>query len=144
MSLIPLLSAEDGVPLVSDAARLHMQTSRPHSSHLHLWRTDEQAQLLVVNGSRLFDITPELERNIASAIAQGDEGGLLARLGIDGTPLIDDQAPDAMPVHAFSLAVAQKCNLGCTYCYAQQGDFGGSAKNMPLDTALLAVDRLVD
>ena len=32
------------------------------------------------------------------------------------------------PLHALSLAVAQKCNLGCTYCYASQGSFGGPAK----------------
>ena len=48
------------------------------------------------------------------------------------------------PVHALSLAVAQKCNLGCTYCYAQQGDFGGPPKSMPLEVALRAVDLLVE
>ena len=47
------------------------------------------------------------------------------------------------PVHALSLAVAQKCNLGCTYCYAQQGAFGGEAKNMSLETANRAVDLLL-
>jgi uncharacterized protein len=38
--------------------------------------------------------------------------------------------------------VAQKCNLGCTYCYAQEGDFGGLAKDMPAEVALAAVERL--
>lgn len=47
-----------------------------------------------------------------------------------------------MAVRALSLAVAQKCNLGCSYCYAKEGDFGGSPKNMPLQTALAAVDLL--
>jgi uncharacterized protein len=37
----------------------------------------------------------------------------------------------------------KKCNLGCTYCYAQQGEFGGPAKNMPLETANRAVDLLL-
>jgi uncharacterized protein len=38
--------------------------------------------------------------------------------------------------------VAQKCNLGCTYCYAREGSFGGPAKNMSADVALRAVDLL--
>jgi uncharacterized protein len=45
-------------------------------------------------------------------------------------------------VRALSLAVAQKCNLGCTYCYAQGGSFGGAATSMELDTALASVDLL--
>jgi uncharacterized protein len=39
--------------------------------------------------------------------------------------------------------VAQKCNLGCTYCYAQQGGFGGAPKSMERETALQAVDLLL-
>ena len=50
---------------------------------------------------------------------------------------------ESVPVKAMSLAVAQKCNLGCTYCYAQQGTFGGTAGNMPPDVAKAAIDRLV-
>ncbi len=46
-------------------------------------------------------------------------------------------------MRALSLAIAQKCNLGCTYCYAQQGEFGDAPKNMALETALAAVDLLV-
>ncbi|MCP5162151.1 MAG: radical SAM protein [Hahellaceae bacterium] len=121
-----------------------MQQSRPRSSQLHLWRDQEQAHLLVVNGSQLFDLTPALEQQILQAIETGTENELLARLGLDGTPMINDEPPEAMPIHAFSLAIAQKCNLGCTYCYAQQGEFGGPAKNMSLATALQAVDTLVE
>ena len=52
-------------------------------------------------------------------------------------------APKSVPVKAVSLAVAQKCNLGCTYCYAQQGTFGGAAADMPPDVAKAAIDQLV-
>src|SRR5262249_49025269 len=38
---------------------------------------------------------------------------------------------------------AQKCNLGCGYCYAREGAFGGAAKNMSLKVALASVDRLL-
>ena len=46
-------------------------------------------------------------------------------------------------MRSLSLAVAQTCNLGCAYCYARGGDFGGPAKAMPLETALPAVDFLL-
>jgi len=69
---------------------------------------------------------------------------LLKQIGLAGAPLINDTPLPAPPIHALSLAVAQKCNLGCTYCYAQQGEFGGAAKNMPLEVAEQAVDLLVN
>ncbi|MDX5298832.1 MAG: radical SAM protein [Gammaproteobacteria bacterium] len=140
---IPLTPLDDGLPLPSEQARYHLLSSRPRSPHLHRWQDGAQARLLVVNGSRLFDLTPELAARIDAAVARVTEAELLSQLGIDGAALIDDAVPAPMPVHAFSLAVAQRCNLGCTYCYAQQGDFGGEARNMPVETALLAVDQLL-
>ena len=53
---------------------------------------------------------------------------LLREAGLDSRPLIDDTPLAPPAIHALSLAVAQKCNLGCTYCYAQQGEFGGPAR----------------
>ena len=67
---------------------------------------------------------------------------LLARLGVDAPAYVDDAPPARPPVRALSLAVAQKCNLGCTYCYAEGGSFGGAAKSMELETALASVDLL--
>src|SRR5207245_2122959 len=55
-----------------------------------------------------------------------------------------DEALANPAIHALSLAIAQKCNLGCTYCYAQQGEFGAPGKNMPLAEAMQAVDLLVN
>ena len=66
----------------------------------------------------------------------------LQNLGVDEPQLVDDSAPLDPPLRALSLAVAQRCNLGCTYCYAQQGSFGDVPKSMPLATALKAVDLL--
>jgi uncharacterized protein len=68
---------------------------------------------------------------------------VLDRLGLGSPPRIDDQPLADPPLHALSLAIAQKCNLGCTYCYAQQGEFGGAAKNMTRKTADQAVDLLL-
>ena len=46
-------------------------------------------------------------------------------------------------MRALSLAVAQQCNLGCTYCYAQEGTFGAKPRNMASETAQRAVDLLL-
>ena len=70
-------------------------------------------------------------RAYGAAIEQGgteaiDE--LLRQAGLVGRPFIDDTPLSSPPLRALSLAIAQKCNLGCTYCYAQQGEFGGAAE----------------
>lgn len=89
---------------------------------------------------------------------QGEEWTNLERAWEDGMDEIvgvwgrlDGTTQAELPVieppsrlHAISLAVAQKCNLGCTYCYARQGEFGGPALSMPLETARAAIDRLLE
>jgi uncharacterized protein len=47
-------------------------------------------------------------------------------------------------MRAISLAVAQRCNLGCTYCYAEGGDFGASPRDMQWGIAEAAIRRLID
>ena len=81
-----------------------------------------------------------------AAAEAGDEARvqrLLEALGVDAPPFVRDEPLESAAVAAISLAVAQKCNLGCTYCYAQEGDFGGRSKNMPLEVALRSVDLLL-
>lgn len=105
--------------------------------------------LFIPNGSRVFDVDAETYAELDALLASRDEPRIEARLRelgvlppINVPPLIDDTPVQSPPLRALSLAVAQTCNLGCTYCYAQQGDFGGAAKSMPLDVALHAVDLL--
>jgi uncharacterized protein len=119
--------------------------SRPRSRHAHWLAGEGAGQLLVANGSRLFDVRPEVLALLDAAAAQGEleVEEVLRGLGLAAPPFIDDVPLEAPPLHALSLAVAQKCNLGCTYCYAQQGDFGGPSKNMRWETARLAVELLV-
>jgi hypothetical protein len=52
----------------------------------------------------------------------------LAANGMAGG-IVDEKPPESVRLHALSLAIAQKCNLGCTYRYAQQGGFGGKETN---------------
>jgi uncharacterized protein len=124
-------------------ARRYMDASAPGDARFHLVRGEAGWHLLAVDGSRLFDAPPGLAERLRTAASEEEVAGVLAQEGLDGAPRIDDRPLDPPPVHALSLAVAQRCNLGCGYCYAQQGDFGAAPKSMPLATALQAVDRLV-
>ncbi len=127
-------------------ARHYMRISSPRTPQVHLLETSRGGHLFVPDGSRLFDADAELFAAYRSAIGQGgteaiDE--LLREAGLVGRPFVEDTPLSPPPLRALSLAIAQKCNLGCTYCYAQQGEFGGLAKNMELADALRAVDLLV-
>ena len=128
------------------AAERAMAASRPRSRHVHLLRTPQGGHLFLADGSRLYDADEALVAAFEDAMAREGEGAveeLLVRLGLDGRPMIDDRPPDPPRLYALSLAVAQKCNLGCSYCYAEQGGFGGAPKNMSEADAARAVDLLV-
>ncbi|MGE3873599.1 MAG: radical SAM protein [Parvibaculaceae bacterium] len=128
------------------SAHRYMKAAGPQLPAAHLLATDWGRHLFVADGSRLFDIDAGLFAEFDSALAERDAGKvahLLAEAGLDGAPLIDDEPLAPPPIHALSLAVAQKCNLGCTYCYAEQGGFGGAPRNMPEATALQAVEQLI-
>src|SRR4051812_30858578 len=85
----------------------------------HLFYTESGAHVYVADGSRVYSVDPET----AEALG-GWQDGALERLGLGGDPYITDSPLSDSPVRTLSLAVAQKCNLGCVYCYAQQGSFG--------------------
>ncbi|MFO0613386.1 MAG: radical SAM protein [Polyangiaceae bacterium] len=118
--------------------------SAPRSPSVHLFSTEAGAHVFLPDGSRLFDADARLAERFEAAIANDGVDALLDELGVRGDPYVDDAPLEAPPIHALSLAIAQKCNLGCTYCYAQQGQFGGDAKNMEREAAERAVDLLVN
>jgi uncharacterized protein len=127
-------------------ARRYMNVSAPRTPRVHLIESSLGGHLFVADGSRLFDADADLFAAYDAAIEQGGNEAideLLRQAGLAGRPFIDDTPLPPPPLRALSLAIAQKCNLGCTYCYAQQGEFGGAAKNMELTEALRAVDLLV-
>ena len=130
---------------VADAARC-MSASAPRLPQLHLIETEHGPHLFLANGSRLYRADAGLFARFTAAMESGADAAiepLLEQAHLAAAPYIDDAPLAPPPIHALSLAIAQKCNLGCTYCYAQQGEFGGAAKNMPLDTAKRAVEMLV-
>ena len=111
-----------------------------------MFDVDGQPHLLLSNGSRIYGITDKFAAQIDDASINGDVSALdrlLSECGLDAPPYIESVPPKGPKVRALSLSIAQKCNLGCTYCYAQGGDFGGPARNMPIEVALKSVDRLL-
>ena len=121
-----------------------IHASRPASAEAHLIESGLGHHALVVDGSRLYDLDAAAFQGLREAIAGGRAAAALTALGLTRPERAIGDAPLAPPpVHALSLAVAQKCNLGCTYCYAREGSFGGPPKNMDLATARTAVDLLL-
>jgi uncharacterized protein len=107
--------------------------------------TEFGPHLLFVDGSRLYAIDHNLQQRLEATLDQAPDTvlTLLAEHGITVQHYIDSTPIQEPPVRALSLAVAQKCNLGCTYCYAQGGSFGGVVKDMPWSIAEAAVRRLL-
>jgi uncharacterized protein len=126
-----------------EAARHTIAASRPRSPDVHVLRGEHESHLFLPDGSRLFDIPPDVADEVDAAVDTGAVATLLDRLGLAETRYVDDRPFEPPAVHALSLAVAQTCNLACSYCYAQQGEFGGVARSMPLAVAERSVDLLV-
>ncbi len=141
------MSTTDGIADTSSALFSSGNGSHPRSPLLHLFPTKEGHFLLQVETGRIFPLKDEVAKNIDLALTMGDgqRANLMAMMtGIRPRPMPAMEIPTSVPVRSFSLAVAQKCNLGCTYCYAEQGTFGGKPSNMPIDVAKSSVDRLLE
>jgi len=122
-----------------------IQQSAPRSPQAHWQYLGDHGQLLVVNGTRIYEVSLPVLEQFEAASARGDEAvhSLLQQYGLFAPDLIGDEPIDEPPLRAISLAIAQQCNLGCSYCYAGQGEFGGTAKRMSVDTARRAVQLLL-
>lgn len=122
------------------------ERSAPGTADIHLVDSGIGWHLFIPNGSRLYDLDEQTWRQLAALQQAGALDELdqrLGELGVDAPPYVDDQPLVDPPIRALSLAVAQKCNLGCAYCYAEGGSFGGAAVDMSEETALAAVDLLL-
>ena len=122
------------------------EPGRAMSARLHLVAEQGREHLFDVESGRVSALPPALSSAIRASLNAGDarRAELIASgLGILSSPRPSFAPPKSAPTVAISLAIAQKCNLGCTYCYAQQGGFGSSPKDMPDSIARAAVDRLL-
>jgi uncharacterized protein len=114
--------------------------------NLHRFETGFGPHVFLADGSRIYAIDAALARSIDDAA--GDAAAtqdLLSRYGLLAAEPAIGPAPLAdPPLQSLSLAVAQRCNLACGYCYAQGGAFGGEAKAMPWEVAQSAVRLLIE
>ena len=131
------------VPLeVLRLSGLRAQTSaaEPRAPWFHLV-PGAKPLVFVVEGSRLYEVSPDL----FAGLAAGKETCLREfHEAVHGFGPNADASFEALdePV-SLSLNVAQVCNLSCSYCYADEGRFGGPARRMEPEVALLAIDRLL-
>ena len=114
------------------------------SPDFHLFDTEFGPHLLLADASRVFAIDAGARAELERGAELGPEAGrvALASLGLGDRQAAPMEPPLDPPLRSLSLAVAQSCNLGCTYCYAQGGSFGGKAKPMPGAIGEAAVRRL--
>ena len=114
------------------------------NADFHLLATEHGPHLLLVDGSQLFQIDEALEQRLRAAGTAGRQAALavLTEAGLGRRRFVDDEPLIDPPVRALSLAVAERCNLGCTYCYAEGGSFGGKPRNMEWEVAEASVNRL--
>ena len=129
------------LPADSRTRRL-IESARPKSRHGFLLRSEglEGGLVFLTAHSRLEHVGAEDWESMEEAWINGQDE-FLERWSTRPKFAVPSAPPPRLL--AISLAVAQKCNLGCTYCYARQGEFGGPARTMSLKTAQAAIDRLL-
>jgi uncharacterized protein len=124
--------------------RATLSETRPVTPDFHLFESGGP-HLLIPDESRIYGISKKMLNELRELVDKKEKiliDQWLFDHDIHSKQKIDDSAVFDPPLTAISLAIAQKCNLGCTYCYAQQGDFGTKPANMSLETAIRAVDLL--
>ena len=113
----------------------------PLSPPYHRFDTEVGKHILLMNGSRVFSISEEIAA-ILDTCNHEEAESLLGSCGLSAPTFVSDETPEHHPVRSISLAIAQKCNLACGYCYAQAGSFGGDERDMSPDVAMAAIDLL--
>jgi uncharacterized protein len=125
--------------------------SRSHSSVALLFQSRHGQHLFVTDRSRVYDLSPDLplalQAELAQLASQPNDVRMQALLDqVIGDVQARDMltgATDVPPLRALSLNLAQSCNMACSYCYADEGRFGGTARSMGLELARASVDRLL-
>lgn len=115
-------------------------TPAQEERHAHVFETVHGLHVLVVDGSRVYSI----DESMADRLRSDGAEGVLKEAGLRNRAFVTNEAPETMAVRSLSLAVAQKCNLACTYCYAQEGGFGTEPKNMDREAARKSVEMLFE
>jgi uncharacterized protein len=106
----------------------------------HLIGGNRNLVFLMANSS-LFEVSADffadLERGNPDAIAELQ--ATVPSAGATVSPWNAERYPSAI-----SLNLAQSCNLACSYCYADEGKFGGKQRLMPVEVAEKTIERTID
>ncbi|NEO77209.1 radical SAM protein [Moorena sp. SIO4G3] len=120
------------------------------SQDFRLFESSLGQHLFVVDGSRIFDLDAATAKYFWVLLNDPKEGTTSKAVEVrsvfsmaSGKPAIAPTPLSPPPLRSLSLNVAQSCNLGCKYCYADEGGFLGKAQFMAQDVAEQAVDRLI-
>ena len=123
-----------------------MENTRLAGADLRIFSSALGTHLFVADGSRVFDVDPELRASSIGSRATATPIKCGRCWDSNGSPRgrwIDDRASPVPPLSSISLNVAQACNMSCGYCYADLGKFGGKARMMTALVARETVDRLI-
>jgi uncharacterized protein len=132
------------LPLVAEAPRGPAPAAPEGPAECRRFEAGGRAYLFIADGSQVYEVDGPAFDALLGRLPAAERGkAALAALGAPRPRAVADRPPESAPLQSQSLAVAQKCNLGCSYCYAQEGQFGGEARAMPLAVARAAVERLV-
>lgn len=126
-------------------------TSSWARSNLFLIDIPDQPAVFVADGSRVYDITTDTadaihrwQRDQLTESANNTElEQFLESALLKSVPYIDKNSATPTPtLNSISINLAQVCNMGCGYCYANEGKFNGKATTMKTKTALDTIDIL--
>lgn len=97
--------------------------------------------VLLMENSRLFEISADF----FAALDSGDAAAITElSIAMPSTGnLVTAWHADVEP-SAISLNLAQSCNLACSYCYADEGRFGGQQRSMPVEIALATIKQFIE
>ncbi|GAA6179577.1 thioether cross-link-forming SCIFF peptide maturase [Shimia sp. NS0008-38b] len=106
-------------------------------STLHPFRSPQGAHVLLVDGSRIYDVD---EKGFEQALTGSVSIGL--RQATQNN-CIDEAPYQPGGLRALSLNITQGCNMSCSYCYADEGRFGAHSRLMSVETARKAAERFI-
>jgi uncharacterized protein len=82
--------------------------------------------------------------HLRAALSELGRMGAIRLRGVPGpSPALAKHPPLPFPQKSLVLNVANDCNLGCSYCFAAQGDYGAPRQMMDETTARHSVDFLL-
>jgi uncharacterized protein len=132
------------LPILEMPPRPSLHWAWPDPTHWHRFESIGRTFTFVADGSQVFEVDRESFELLNHPQETGEDAlSLLSSLGIPFREHVTAQPLVNPQTRALSLAISQKCNLGCSYCYAQEGSFGGPAKVMSREVAFQAVDHLL-